>query len=132
MITEWLNSNTIVNEEEYLRVYNTLKITYGLSDEQINSGRYSSTNDTTRQLIEKLLFKLNNYKPTRLNIYKELLKECVPLSPYARVQTQADRKSTRYKEQEREKERKKIIYTEIDYPGPVSIVSTGYGPDYML
>ena len=61
MIAEWLNSNTIVNEEEYLRVYNTLKITYGLSDEQINSGRYSSTNDTTRQLIEKLLFKLNNY-----------------------------------------------------------------------
>jgi Arc/MetJ-type ribon-helix-helix transcriptional regulator len=115
MITEWWNSNTIVNEEEYLRVYNTLKTTYGLSDEQINSGRYSSTTDTTRQTIQHLLYKLNKDKPTRLNIYKELLKDCVPVSPYARVRTQADIESIRYKEQERERQRKKIRYTEIDY-----------------
>ena len=122
-------NRNIVTEADYLEVLTTLRRDYTLSDEQINSGKFAAS-DTKRQIILNLLAKLNKYKRIRLNIYKKLLKECVPVSPYAREQTQAE--SIRFKEQEIELQRKRIRYTDIEYTGPVSILPTGYGPDYML
>ena len=122
-------NRNIVTEADYLEVLTTLRGDYTLSDEQINSGKFAAS-DTKRQEILNLLAKLNKYKRIRLNIYKKLLKECVPVSPYAREQTQAE--SIRFKEQEIELQRKRIRYTDIEYTGPVSILPTGYGPDYML
>ena len=122
-------NRNIVTEADYLDVLDILRDTYKLSDEQINSGKFAAS-DTNRQEILNLLAKLNKYKRIRLNIYKKLLKECVPVSPYAREQTQAE--SIRFKEQEIELQRKRIRYTDIEYTGPVSILPTGYGPDYML
>lgn len=122
-------NRNIVTEAEYLEVLATLRNTYILSDVEINRGEFQAS-DTDRQEILNLLAKLNKYKLIRLNIYKKLLKECVPVSPYAREQTQAE--SIRFKEQEIEIQRKRIRYTDIEYTGPVSILPTGYGPDYML
>ena len=124
-------NRNIVTEADYLEVLTTLRGDYTLSDEQINSGKFAAS-DTKRQEILNLLAKLNKYKRIRLNIYKKLLKECVPVSPYAREQMKADRDSIRFKEQEIELQRKRIRYTDIEYTGPVSILPTGYGPDYML
>jgi len=50
----------------------------------------------------------------------------------AREETNDDRKSIKFKEQEAERKRKRITYSERDYDGPVSIVPSGYGPAYML
>jgi len=50
----------------------------------------------------------------------------------AREETNDDRKSIKFKEQEAERKRKRITYSERDYIGPVSIVPSGYGPEYML
>lgn len=122
-------NRNIVTEAEYLEVLATLRRDYTLSDEAINNGEFAAS-DTKRQEILNLLAKLNKYKRIRLNIYKKLLKECVPVSPYAREQTQAE--SIRFKEQEIELQRKRIRYTDIEYTGPVAILPTGYGPDYML
>lgn len=122
-------NRNIVTEAEYLEVLATLRRDHTLSDEDINRGEFTAS-DTNRQIILNLLAKLNKYKLIRLNIYKKLLKECVPVSPYAREQTQAE--SIRFKEQEIEIQRKRIRYTDIEYTGPVSILPTGYGPDYML
>ena len=127
----WFNNDTILNEKQYLDVYNELITTYKLTDDDINTNTFAA-NDGERQIIYGLLARLNDYKPQRLEAYKELLKECVPVSPYAREETDDDRKSIKFKEQEAERERKRITYSERDYIGPVSIVPSGYGPEYML
>jgi hypothetical protein len=128
----WLNNDTILNETQYFEKYKELRETYNLSDEDINTNKFPINNDSERQKILDLLDRLNKYKQKRLHVYKELLKECVPVYPYARVETDADRASIEYKKQEAERHRKRITYLEKDYNGPVSIVSTGYGPAYML
>lgn len=127
----WLNNDTILNETQYFEKYKELRETYNLSDEAINTGNFYTANYSDREKIQDLLDRLNKYKQKRLHVYKELLKECVPVYPYARVETPEESALIEYKKQEAEINRKRIIYLEKDY-GPVSIVSTGYGPDYML
>ena len=111
--------STITNENQYLAIYNELKTAYTLTDEEIKSGRFSATDDATRQIILSLLHKLNTYKVERLVIYRKLLQDSKPEYPYARNQTTEDIKSIKEKA-DKEKELAKREAEEARRPVHVS------------
>jgi hypothetical protein len=127
----WLNNDTILNETQYLKTYNLLKnAPYNLTDENINNGKFYTVNDSNRQIILDLLDRLNKYKQKRLHVYKELLKECVPVYPYARVEMDKDRASIAFKERIRIEMYNK--YTNRDYEIEAIGPYGSYGKDYTL
>jgi hypothetical protein len=124
---------SVIDETEYLETYNLLRYeeTYNLTDENINTGKFYTVDNSKRQDIEASIEELNNYKPRRYKAYEQLLKESLPVYPYARAQTRNDIASIAFEERIRIGLDNTYTYSNHDYE-PVSIISTGYGPDYML
>ena len=121
---EALDNMLITDEATYLQVLNNTRALYNLTYETINKGVI--TDEITDKLIaktqstkvlERVLKKINDYNIQRLNDYEKLFKTTIPVYPYARIQTPADKTHLNYmaKAKEIQDSKNKKTYTNDDY-----------------